>query len=63
MSKVVVFSSIVRNAVRERCEGLIRMAGMLSEIDALVALSVASEELKLVRPRLNDSKVVNIVSG
>lgn len=53
----------VRNAVRERCEGLIRMAGMLSEIDALVALSVASEELKLVRPRLNDSKVVNIVSG
>ena len=53
----------VRNAVRERCEGLIRMAGMLSEIDALVALSVASEELKLVRPKLNDSKVVNIVSG
>lgn len=53
----------VRNAVRERCESLIRMAGMLSEIDALVALSVASEELKLVRPRLNDSKVVNIVSG
>jgi len=53
----------VRNAVRERCESLIRMAGMLSEIDALVALSVASEELKLVRPRLNNSKVVNIVSG
>ena len=53
----------VRNAVRERCESLIRMAGMLSEIDALVALSVASEELKLVRPRLNDSKFVNIVSG
>ncbi len=53
----------VRNAVRERCEGLIRMASMLSEIDALVALSVASEELKLVRPRLNNSKVVNIVSG
>lgn len=53
----------VRNAVRERCESLIRMAGMLSEIDALVALSVASEELKLVRPRLNNSKIVNIVSG
>ncbi len=53
----------VRDKVRSEVEGLTRLAGYLSEIDALVSLSVVSEEASLVRPELNESGVVNIVSG
>lgn len=53
----------VRAAVREQVEKLSEMAKKLSEIDALVSLSVVSEELKLVRPILNEKNIVNIVSG
>lgn len=53
----------VRGKVRAQVQGLMRMAGYLSEIDALVSLSVASEDLNLVRPSLNEDSIVNIVSG
>ena len=53
----------VRNAVKENVHKLLKMANVISEIDALVSLSVVSEDLRLVRPALNVNENVNIVSG
>lgn len=53
----------VRSRVKECVDKLILLAGYLSDIDALVALSVASEDLKLVRPTLNEDRIVNIKLG
>lgn len=53
----------IRNKVKERVHDLTELALTLSEIDALASLSLASEELNLVRPTLNDKKCVNIIEG
>lgn len=53
----------VRNKVKENIHSLNIMAGIISEIDALVSLSVVSEDLNLIRPKLNNDNVVEIISG
>lgn len=53
----------VRDRVKSRIHDLLKLAGTLAEIDALVSLSIASEELNLVRPTLTEEKNVNIENG
>ena len=53
----------IRNKVKNKIHDLNRMADTISEIDALVSLSVISEDLNLVRPNLNDKHIINIVDG
>lgn len=53
----------IREKVRCEVENLSEVARHISEIDALVSLSLAAEELKFVRPTLSEKRVVNIVSG
>lgn len=53
----------VRKQVKARVEGLMKLANRLSEIDALVSLSLVSEELRFVRPNLNEEGTVNVISG
>ena len=53
----------IRNKVKDAIHDLNKMAGTISEIDALVSLSVVSEDLKLVRPTLCDKRCVNIQNG
>ncbi len=38
-------------------------ADILSELDALLSLAICSEEYNLVRPTLNDQKIVKIIEG
>ncbi len=54
---------VIRNSVKERIHDLLRLADVLAEIDDLVSLSLASEELNLVRPVLTDKRNVNIIDG
>ncbi len=49
----------VKNCIHE----LNKMADTISEIDALVSLSLASEDLKLVRPSLNDNHIIEVIDG
>ncbi len=53
----------IREKVQNRVHDLLDLASAISELDALVSLSVVSEDLKLVRPTLNDKHIVNIVDG
>lgn len=53
----------IRDKVHAQVQNLMITAGYISEIDVLYSLSVASEELKFVRPTLSDKRIVNIVSG
>lgn len=53
----------VRNSVKSRIHELTVLAITLSEIDAIVSLSIISEELSLVRPILNDDAIIDIVDG
>lgn len=53
----------IREKVHCEVENLSEVARHISEIDALVSLSLAAEELKFVRPTLSEKRVVNIVSG
>ncbi len=50
----------VRNAVKSKVHDLIVLSSTLSEIDALVSLSVVSEDLHLTRPTINDSRIIDI---
>lgn len=53
----------VRSHVKSRVHELQELSHTLSEIDALVSLSLASEELRLVRPTLNEDFTIDIVNG
>ena len=53
----------IRSKVKSVIHELNEMADTISEIDALVSLSVASEDLKLVRPTLNDNHTIEILDG
>ncbi len=50
----------VRNTVKSRVHDLTELAHTLSEIDALVSLSLVSEDLRLTRPTINSDNVINI---
>lgn len=53
----------VRSKVKDNIHKLNIMANTISEIDALVSLSVISEDLNLVRPKLNNDNIVEIIGG
>ena len=53
----------VRTHVKENIHALNKMASIISEIDALVSLSVVSEDENLVRPILNENGYMNVVAG
>ena len=53
----------VRSKVKDNIHELNKMAGVISEIDALVSLSVISEDLNFVRPTISDKLVIDIKDG
>ena len=53
----------IRNKIKEVVPEIIKTAGILSEIDVLVALSICSEEYNLVRPKIIDEAKINIKDG
>ena len=53
----------IRNKIKEVVPEIIKTAGILSEIDVLVALSICSEEYSLVRPKIIDEAKINIKDG
>ena len=53
----------IRNNVKSVIHSLNAMANTISEIDALVSLSVCSEDLNLIRPTLTDEHEVRIING
>ena len=53
----------IKSLVKEEVPLLNATADVLSEIDALVSLSVCSEEYNLVRPNITDEHVIDIKNG
>lgn len=53
----------IKSLVKEEVPLLNATADALSEIDALVSLSVCSEEYNLVRPNITDEHVIDIKNG
>ena len=53
----------IRNEVKRVIHELNDIAKIISEIDALYSLSVASEELSLVRPNINEDSILEVVDG
>ncbi|MFI3260881.1 MAG: DNA mismatch repair protein MutS [bacterium] len=53
----------IKEKVKEECVKLRETASVLSEIDVLAALAECADVYKLVRPKLNDQKVINIIDG
>ena len=53
----------IKSLVKEEVPSLNATADALSEIDALVSLSVCSEEYNLVRPNITDEHVIDIKNG
>lgn len=53
----------IRNRVKSRIHELNKVADIISEIDALVSLSVVSEDLNFTRPILTEEAVVTIEAG
>ena len=53
----------IKSLVKDEVPSLNATADALSEIDALVSLSVCSEEYNLVRPNITDEHVIDIKNG
>ncbi len=53
----------IRSIVKSKVHELMNLSIILSEIDALVSLSVVSEDLTLVRPKLNEANILDIDAG
>ncbi len=53
----------IRNTIKKEVLKIKKTADTISEIDALLSLSICSEELNLVRPTLNRDKKLEIVKG
>lgn len=53
----------IRNIIKKEILKLKKTADTISTLDALVSLSICSEELNLVRPKLNEEKRLHIVDG
>lgn len=53
----------IKNIVKQEVPHLNRTADVLSELDALVSLSVCSEEYNLVRPNITDEHIIDIKNG
>lgn len=53
----------IREIIKEEILDLKETADKISEIDALITLAVDAEEYNLVRPTLNDHKIIEIIDG
>ncbi len=53
----------IRNTLKENVFSLKSTASVLSQIDCLASLSIASEEYHLVRPTLTDARKIKIING
>lgn len=53
----------IRNIIKKEILKLKKTADAISDIDALLSLSICSEEYNLVRPKLNNDKVIEIADG
>ena len=53
----------IKEIVKKEVINLKKTAEILGEIDALISLSVSSEELNLVRPKLSNNHSIRIVDG
>ena len=53
----------IRNVVKESVLELKKSADVISEIDALIALAVCSDEYNLVKPTLNEENKIEIIAG
>lgn len=53
----------IKNKLKKEIIKLKNTAESISEIDAITALAVCSEEYNLVRPKLNEDGLINIVNG
>lgn len=53
----------IRETIKKEILELKKTAGIISEIDAICSLSVISEEYNLVRPKLNNDSILEIVDG
>lgn len=53
----------IREIIKEEILDLKETADKISEIDALITLAVDAEEYNLIRPTLNDHKIIEIIDG
>ncbi len=53
----------IKNTIKKEVLKIKKTADMISELDAILSLSICSEELNLVRPTLNNEKKLEIVKG
>ena len=53
----------IRNKLKSKSEELLEVSNIISTLDALVSLSISSENLNLVRPTLNDEHRLEIIDG
>ena len=53
----------IRNRIKDEVLEIKKTADVISEIDALISLSVCSDEYNLVRPTLNDENKIEIIEG
>jgi len=53
----------IKNIIKNEILKIKKTADIISSIDAILALSICSEELNLVRPRLNNNKTLEIIDG
>ncbi len=53
----------IKKTIRDNILAIRATADILSELDALLALAICSEEYNLVRPTLNDKGIVEIIEG
>ncbi len=53
----------IKNIVKKEVLKIKKTADIISNIDAILSLSICSEELNLVRPKLNNDKTLEIING
>ena len=53
----------IRNIIKKEVLKIKKTADTISNIDAILSLSICSEELNLVRPKLNNNKELEIIAG
>jgi len=53
----------IKNIIKKEILKIKRTADIISSIDAILSLSIVSEELNLVRPKLNKEHILEIIDG
>ncbi len=53
----------VKNIIKKEVLKIKKTADIISELDAILSLAICSEELNLVRPKLNNNKKLEIIDG